>query len=62
MIQGTGKLCPKCNDGNRMINLTSFNLRICDCGYKEDFYLKPGQKSILEKNKVGGKDDDRKEV
>jgi len=51
-VFGTGKVCPKCQDES-MISLTSLNLRVCGCGYKENFYLKPNQKSVLIEGLVG---------
>jgi len=51
-VFGTGKVCPKCQDES-MLSLTSLNLRVCGCGYKENFYLKPNQKSVLIEGLVG---------
>ena len=48
---GIGKECPKC--GDTMISITTIDKRVCSCGYEEPFKLKPGQKSILEKGKIG---------
>jgi len=45
--------CPKC--GNGMIILTSINAKWCDCGFKMEHHLKPGQKSVLIDGLVGGK-------
>jgi len=48
---GMKSKCPDCGCG--LIILTSMNLKVCDCGYKVEFRLKPGQKSIFIKGLVG---------
>ena len=45
------KPCPRCGSG--LVVLTTKNLKICDCGWKEEHKLKPGQKSILVEGLVG---------
>lgn len=46
--------CPNCKAG--MIKLTTKQLKVCDCGYQEPFKLKPGQRSLLIKNFIGGRE------
>ena len=46
--------CPICNDG-RVIDLPSIDSRLClGCNTRFEWKLKPGQKSLTVKGKVGG--------
>jgi|SaaInlStandDraft_7_1057024.scaffolds.fasta_scaffold66403_3 hypothetical protein len=44
----TGDICPTCFE--HKVSLPSKNKKICSCGLT-DWFIKPGEKSTLEKNK-----------
>ena len=48
--RGVYRYCPNCGSG--LVRISTKDLLICDCGHKEPFKLKKGQRSILE-NRIG---------